>query len=75
MPLPLPLGISYSCLKLLQRPQKNLTSTLEPSGLVVFKTIPAIGKEFSSDSISVFSGDDEMHQVRRYIGVNLNVRD
>lgn len=23
MPLPLPLGISYSCLKLLHRPQKN----------------------------------------------------
>lgn len=37
MPLPLPLGISYLYLKLLWRPQKNLTSTLEPSGFVALR--------------------------------------
>lgn len=37
MPLPLPLGISYSYLRLLRRPQKNLTSTLEPSGFVALR--------------------------------------
>lgn len=37
MPLPLALGISYLCLKLLRRPQKSLTSTLGPSGFVALR--------------------------------------